>query len=215
MEKLFDENTNWSISRHSEDSELIEGAKGDTLLALSSTHQFYASNFAWNFKFQKLILKPNLEFYFDSFFDPMKEFLGIALFWDCLGNIIISEISPIYISKNNSRKLHHEIQQQIPKGIKGALIVQFFVLEQEFNLESFLININMNTISLSQKLKERINTNSFKNCADFLAKAFLEMIGGGGQELFRKNYPSFCLNSSAHFEEEETPFYNTVIHIKI
>lgn len=208
----------WHISKYSERDQLIENIKCEYLSKLSSEDSLYCSNFVWNFTLKEFILKSGLEFYFNDFFDPTRELLGIALFWDCTGKIILSKLSPIYISKNNSRKLHKEIRQQIPKGSKGALVVQFFVLEYRFGVESFLSELAIKRGDLSKALKEQINTKSFKNCTVFFAQVFLEIAEKHqiyGQELFRDIYPTFSLNQhSTNFsKEEETLFYNTTIDI--
>lgn len=213
MEKLFDNNAIWYLSRYAEDTQQVEEKY---FSKLHSKEGFYPSNFACNFSLKSLVLKTSLEFHFKRFFDPMTELLAVALFWDCTGTLIVSKAKPIYISKNNSRKLNDEIQQYIPKGIKGALVVQLFVLEYELEIEPFLLDLPIKMLDYSIGLEEQITTHSFEGSANFLAQTFLQTAASyqvEGHELFRKSYPSFQLNQ--YFEEEkESPFYNLVIQIE-
>lgn len=218
MKQIFDNNLNWQVSRYAEDDQEIEQVEGGDLSKLSSKQGFYASNLACSFNLKALVLKADLEFHFSCFFEPMTELLAVALFWDCTGRLFISKVKPIYISKNNSRRLHDELQQYIPTGIKGALVVQLLVLEYELEIEPFLMDLPLKLSDYSQRLKEQINTRSFDTCANFLTQVFLQTAVTykiKGHELFRKSYPSSVLNQVRNFEEKkESPFYNLVIQIK-
>lgn len=218
MQNLFDHNTlNWHISRHSQSCLDVEDV---CVPRICSDEALYTSNYVWGIEIRELKLKTELGVYFEDFFCPMKELFAIILFWDCTGNnIFISKASPIYISKNNSRKLHASMNYSIRKGITGALITQLYVLEYKSDWSSFFTSLPSQQGNWLNLLNGQISNGcSFDETASFLTQSFFQnasMYGVEGVELHRSIHPSFQLKRHPIIERiKKTPFYNLVIRIR-
>ncbi|BDS12451.1 hypothetical protein [Aureispira anguillae] len=207
----------WHLGLTNRLTKEISRLKVNCLDDLKDGQDLYTAKKKWKIQFWQLILKPTMKHYFKHFFDPRKELLGLAIFWDTKGNLTTSAVMPIYISQKNTRKMYGALEIQTSKPVVGSLVIQFFIWDCSIENHQAAHQIAVLSAQLHAFTPSR--TINFSKQADGLAAYLLTKTKAqqlNGYELFRGNYPSSSLvHQKTLTITIDTLFYNTIINIEL